>query len=522
MTSISPREARSSGLLAEAKALLPWLRTIRRELHQQPELAFEEHITSSYIRARLRELGIPFKHPVAKTGIVATIGQGSPKFALRADMDALPILEEVDVAYKSKAEGRMHACGHDTHMTMLLGAAKLLKAREASLQGTVVLLFQPAEEGGAGGKHMVAEGALHGVGGVFGIHVWPDAPAGLVGTRAGTLMAASDKFIVEVQGRGGHGAMPHLTLDPVVAAATAVVALQPLVSRETSPTDSAVITVARFNTGPGASNVIPETVTFSGTMRALTHEQFNKLRKRITATIQSTVGLYGCNATVQWSPQPYGPTVNDPQLVSLVESVAIQLLGPAHFRRLAEPSMAAEDFSFLADAVPGTCTAIKAQTAIRPSARSQPSRTVCSAAPQSQGPAQSRRNILSTGLLSAAAAAIMFTSAPANAGLNDNFTPKYSPKDETEQRKLLGEAVGARGSPSSAGLDNIRQNATLDNPNDSLQPSDRSQQAQPLVPSSEKAARARQFGAAKEAVGASSESEVSSDVAIPSKSQSNQ
>lgn len=341
-------------LLEEIKSDFKWLQNIRRNLHQIPELGFNETRTSTYIRSQLKELGIEFTYPVAQTGITADIGSGTPIFALRSDMDALPITEENDVEYKSRHHGRMHACGHDTHMTMLLGAAKLLKARESSLGGTVRLLFQPGEEGPGGAVDMIQEGALKGVAAVHGIHVWPIAPSGTITTKAKTIMAAQDGFEVTILGRGGHGAMPHLTADPVVAASMIVVGLQPLVSRETSPTDGAVVTVARFNTGEGASNVIPDSVRLTGTVRATTAERFPALRKRVEEVIKQTAALHGCSAAnISWQRRPYPPVVNDAKMADLVADVAGRL---AKFEWLDEPSMAAEDFSFMAQEVPGAFT----------------------------------------------------------------------------------------------------------------------------------------------------------------------
>ncbi|CAL5224261.1 g6919 [Coccomyxa viridis] len=335
---------------------MPYIRDVRRHLHTIPELLYDLPKTSEYIRSQLDKFSIAYKHPIAETGILATIGKGEPKFALRTDMDALPIEEAVDVDFRSTHPGKMHACGHDTHMAMLLGAATLLKAREAELPGTVLLLFQPAEEGGAGGKRFVEEGTLEGVLGIHGIHVWPALPAGLITSRDGTIMAAADRFWVNITGRGGHAAMPHLSIDPVVAASQVVVALQPLVSRETSPTDSAVVSVCEFNTGPGASNVISDAVSLSGTLRALTNTHFEHMRNRVTEVIEGTAKLHGCTAEVKWSAQAYIPTVNDAKMVSVVEEAATKLVGADRWQRLAEPTMAGEDFGFLADAVPGAFT----------------------------------------------------------------------------------------------------------------------------------------------------------------------
>jgi IAA-amino acid hydrolase len=294
-----------------------------------------------------------------------------PIFALRADMDALPIPEDSGVPFPSKNAGVMHACGHDAHMAMLLGAAKVLKSHSPSLPGDVRLIFQPAEEGGAGGKVMADAGVLDGVAGVAGLHVWPDLPAGVLASRPGTLMAAAGRWDVRVQGRGGHGALPHLTADPVVAGAAVVAALQPLVSRETSPTRGAVLTVARFNTGEGASNVIPDAARLAGTLRALSSAEFEGLRARVNAVVPAVAAAHGCEAAVEWEPQPYAPTVNDERLVGVLAGVGEALVEAGRgggdgaearssplpsltsFQLLAEPTMAAEDFGFLASAAPG-------------------------------------------------------------------------------------------------------------------------------------------------------------------------
>ncbi|KAG2430419.1 hypothetical protein HXX76_009944 [Chlamydomonas incerta] len=362
------------------------LRRWRRELHTMPELFFQEHNTSAYVRAQLDALGIPYTYPLGQTGIKAGPigGAGSdagdtatplPTIALRADMDGLPITEEhAHLPYASRAPGRMHACGHDSHMAMLLGAAKLLKAREASLQGRVVLLFQPAEEGMGGARELIREGALTGVGAIHGLHVWPDMPSGTIGTRPGTIMAASDRFVFSVRGLGGHGALPHTTRDPVVAAAAVVMALQTLVSRETAPVDAAVVTVSRFNTGAGAANVIPESVELQGTVRALTHATFDRLHRRLEEVAAGVAAAYGCSVgNVSWSAVPYPPTVNEARMAELVLDVAEELVGAeaaaeavaaggragaggggdgSRRVRVVEPSLAAEDFSFYGDVVP--------------------------------------------------------------------------------------------------------------------------------------------------------------------------
>ncbi|GBF99601.1 IAA-amino acid hydrolase-like [Raphidocelis subcapitata] len=359
-------------LLREAHAALDWIVDIRRRLHQIPELAFEEFKTSAAIRGVLDELGVEYDHPVARTGIVARIGPPPHSVALRADIDALPIEEEGTAPWRSTHPGRMHACGHDAHAAMLLGAARLLKARERELRRGVALVFQPAEEGRGGAGEVVASGALEGARAIFGLHVWPGpgAQAGTIATRPGPMMAASTRFAVTVAGRGGHAALPHLAADPVVAAAAVVTALQPLVSRETSPVGAAVVSVTRFNTGPGAANVIPAAVELQGTVRALEGATFARLLRRVEEAANATAAAAGCAAVGwSWSPRPYPPLVNDAALAALAGGVAARLAqadgaaggggggkesgagsggGAAarvRFEPLEAPTMAAEDFS---------------------------------------------------------------------------------------------------------------------------------------------------------------------------------
>ncbi|KAL4436591.1 hypothetical protein ABPG75_003730 [Micractinium tetrahymenae] len=343
-----------AGFLRQAEGIDDWLMSTRRTLHAYPELLFEEHNTSATIRRTLDELGIPYKFPVARTGLVATLGSGQPVVALRADMDALPILEEGDAPFASTKPGVMHACGHDAHMAMLLGAARLLKGMEAQLKGTVRLLFQPAEEGGAGGDLMVKEGALEGVKAAFGMHVWPTLPSGTVASRAGTIMAGATQFQATMRGRGGHAAMPHLTSDPVVAAAAGVGALQALVARETSPFDSAVVSVTRLQASD-AFNVIPDQVKLGGTVRANSDEGMSRLRRRVEEALAGVAAAHGCTVEVDWMQDKlpyYPPTQNDPHAYKFAMDVASRLVpSPAQVAE-AEASMAGEDFSFIGRAVP--------------------------------------------------------------------------------------------------------------------------------------------------------------------------
>tara|TARA_B100001094_G_C18100859_1_gene755663 strand:+ start:135 stop:1325 length:1191 start_codon:yes stop_codon:yes gene_type:complete len=338
----------------ESKSISDWIINIRRELHEHPELMYEEFKTSELIRRELDKLDIPYKHPIAETGVLASIGNGNgPCVALRADMDALPIHEETDVPFRSKIDGKMHACGHDCHVSMLLGAAKLLKEKENQINGTVKLLFQPAEEGGAGGKLMREEGALKdpAVERIFGLHVWPQIPSGQIGSREGTFLAATSSLSLTVKGVGGHAAVPQLTKDPVLTSARIITNLQSIISRELDPLDSGVVSITVIN-GGNASNVIPSEVNVKGTLRSLTMEGLRKLQKRVKEIAEGIAQTHGCEAIVEYVGNDYPPTVNDSDMWKFAKKVGIELLGNENVSDL-DAVMGGEDFAYYTEKVKG-------------------------------------------------------------------------------------------------------------------------------------------------------------------------
>ncbi|KAG2664136.1 hypothetical protein I3760_16G065800 [Carya illinoinensis] len=340
--------------LASGPETVELVRNIRRKIHANPELAFEEFETSKLIRDELDRMEISYKYPLATTGIRAWIGTGGPPFvAIRADMDALPIQEAVEWEHKSKVAGKMHACGHDAHVAMLIGAAKILKTREHFLKGTVVLLFQPAEEAGNGAKRMIGDGALENVEAIFAVHVSHMHPTGIIGSRPGALLAGCGFFRAVISGQRGRAGNPHHSVDPILAASAAVISLQGIVSREANPMDSQVVSVTSFNGGDNL-DMIPDTVVLGGTFRAFSNTSFYSLLQRIKEVIVEQASVFRCSAMVDFFEKEstiYPPTVNDEKMYEHVRKVAIDLVGPTNFR-VVPPMMGAEDFSFYSQVVP--------------------------------------------------------------------------------------------------------------------------------------------------------------------------
>ncbi|GIV73912.1 MULTISPECIES: M20 metallopeptidase family protein [Caldilinea] len=344
-------------LLQRARSIHESIRTWRRTIHRYPELSFTEQRTAALVNSVLIDLGLQTETEVAKTGVVAHIrGGNGPTVALRADMDALPIQEVNGTEFDSTRPGIMHACGHDAHTAMLLGAATLLKqlADEGKLPGVVRLLFQPSEEaqddeGKSGGMRMVEEGALEGVDAVFGLHVDPFHDVGSVATRPGPMMAAADMFEIVVIGSGGHAARPQSTIDPIALSAHVINAVHQIVSRRLDPTQPGVITIGTIQGGT-ANNIIPDRVTMTGTIRSFTPEVRTLLQDELMRAA-GVVESLGGRAEVTIFPG-YPPTVNDPAATEHMMGAMRELLGENHVTE-SELIMGAEDFSYMAQAAPG-------------------------------------------------------------------------------------------------------------------------------------------------------------------------
>jgi amidohydrolase len=327
---------------------------IRRDIHAHPELAYEENRTSDIVATKLQEWGLEVTRGLGKTGLVGTLRKGNSlkSIGLRADMDCLPMDERNDFEHRSQNPGRMHACGHDGHTAMLLGAAKLLSEKR-DFEGAVHFIFQPAEEGGGGGKAMIEDGLFDKFpcDAVFAIHNKPGVPLGHIVSRPGPLLAAADRWDIRITGKGGHAAHPHTTFDPMVVGASIVMSLQTIVSRNIDPQDATVVTVGFFKAG-SAYNVIPGEAHIGGTTRTTTPENRALAQRRIKEICDGAAQMYGVQVEVEHRPG-YPPTVNNPEKTRFAIEVAADVCGGHAVRDNMRPSMGAEDFSYMLEKVPG-------------------------------------------------------------------------------------------------------------------------------------------------------------------------
>ena len=340
-------------LIAELKQKKTEMASWRQHLHQFPEIAYEEMMTSDFVAAKLESFGIKVHRGLGKTGVVGVIhGQGSydstsPAIGLRADMDALPMEEQTNLAYASKHPNRMHACGHDGHTTMLLGAAEYL-AKHRQFKGKVYCIFQPAEEGGnAGARSMINDGLFDRfpMDSVWGMHNWPGLETGQALAHIGPAMAGADIFILTIEGAGGHAAMPHQTRDPIVAAGMITVALQTLVSRQLDPFDQAVVSLTKLEAG-SAFNVIPNVATIGGTLRTMKASTREDFLQRIETAAKMVAKVTGCEVSMEIR-QGYPPTINHEADALFVHGIISDVLGPEGLQTDLTPAMCAEDFSYM-------------------------------------------------------------------------------------------------------------------------------------------------------------------------------
>jgi len=334
------------------------LTALRRDLHAHPELAFKEQRTSDLVAQKLSGWGVEVHRGLATTGVVGAIrGRANTSgraIGLRADMDCLPMHEMGQVPHRSRHEGRMHACGHDGHTTMLLGAARYL-AETRSFDGTVYVIFQPAEEGGGGGRVMVEQGLFERfpVNEVYALHNWPPLAPGTIAVRPGAMMAATDEIQLTLRGKGGHGAMPHLAVDPVVATAHLITALQTIASRSVSPVDALVVSICSMQTSQvGAFNVIPDAVKLIGTVRTFQAATRDLAERRIREIATSVAQAFGATCEFQYT-RGYPATVNSAREAEFAAQVGERIFGAGNVLRDADPTMGGEDFSYMLQARPG-------------------------------------------------------------------------------------------------------------------------------------------------------------------------
>jgi amidohydrolase len=354
-TSLSPLPVDTSRIRSPIQALQPELVAWRRQLHQRPELGFREQLTAEFVCQKLQQWEIEHQTGIAKTGIVATIAGRQPGrvLAIRADMDALPIQEENDVPYRSLHDGQMHACGHDGHVAIALGTAYYLSQHRQNFAGTVKLIFQPAEEGPGGAKPMIEAGVLENpdVEAIIGLHLWNNLPLGTVGVRSGALMAAVEAFRCTILGKGGHGAMPHQTVDSIMVGSQIVNALQAIVARNVDPLESAVVTVGEFQAGT-ALNIIADTAKLSGTVRYFNPALAGYFGRRIEQIVAGICQSHGASYQLDYW-HLYPPVINDRTIAELVRSVASDVVETPIGVVPECQTMGGEDMSFFLQAVPG-------------------------------------------------------------------------------------------------------------------------------------------------------------------------
>lgn len=332
-----------------AEQIIEW----RRDFHRHPELSFEEKRTSKIVAQVLKSCGLHVKENVNGYGVVADlIGAGKgPTIALRADMDALPIQEETGLPFASEVPGVMHACGHDGHTSILMGAAKTLALQKDKLKGNVRFIFQPAEETNPGGAYgMIREGVLNGVDAIFGLHLWSELPSGTFRTCYGPMMAATDRFHIEIEGKGGHGGIPHKTIDSIVLASHLVMSSQQIISRNIDPLEAGVITFGEFKSGT-AFNIIANKAVLKGTTRSFTPEVRETLQKKLEELTDGLAKIYGATIRIDYQ-RGYPPVVNHKREVDVILDVAKEVFGPEN-TGVMKPNMVGEDFAYYLKEIPG-------------------------------------------------------------------------------------------------------------------------------------------------------------------------
>ena len=346
-------------ILNSINQMLDEMKSWRQDLHKIPEIGLEEYETSKYIKNKLKEFNINFKEGYSNTGLVAWVkgnkGNSNKSIGLRADFDALPMPEKNNFEYKSSKDGMMHACGHDGHTSMLLGAAKYISENN-DFDGTVYFIFQPGEEGFAGGKKMIEDGLFDdfSIDEVYALHNWPDLPLGSFGVNSGPMMAAVDEFDIIVKGKGGHAAFPQLVIDPIIVASQIVTAIQTIISRSTDPVDKALISITKIHGGT-AYNVIDDEVKLSGTIRTFKPETRSFIEKRIEEIANGIAKAHGAGANIEFDLiNKYPPTINSKKESEFAAKIAKQMVGEENVNTDIDPSMGGEDFSYLLNKKPGS------------------------------------------------------------------------------------------------------------------------------------------------------------------------